>query len=340
MPDRRHASRESTADIVNYQLHGLTVASGITLPGVRRSARGRGSRLSIEIAGAPGEHRVDSFHHWRVKGMRQRPWLSIGRRAGGYVLRFPDLADFEVSAAGDHIRCRPAARLAGSTLRHLLLDQVLPLALSRSGHLVLHASAVHIPRVGSVAFVGPTGCGKSTLAAALGLRGCPVVTDDCLVVDGLQKGENTSMAVPGYPGLRLWRDAARGLGLERDAGASVAHYSAKRRLATSAVRFRSRPSPLCALFVLGRRRPPGEPTRTRAFGSRDRLIALAPYTYVMDVEDRRQLSQMFRSLSTLVTRIPVVRLNLRESRRRVLETADEVLGLVRESVRESLKSEV
>ena len=268
---------------------------------------------------------MDFFHHWRIRGTRGRPWLSIGRRQGDYVLRFPDLADFDVSAAGDRIVCRPAARLDDVTLRHLLLDQVLPLALSRSGNLVLHASAAHIPGVGCAAFVGPTGSGKSTLATALGLLGCPVLTDDCLVVEA---GLAAHQAVPGYPGLRLWRDAARGLGLERHATAGVAHYTGKRRL-ESRVQFRSRPSPLAVLFVLGRRRRKGLPTLSRALASRDRLMALAPYTHLLDVEDRRQLLHMFRGLSTLVTLVPVVRLNVCDGRRRLLETADEILALVR-----------
>jgi pimeloyl-ACP methyl ester carboxylesterase len=315
---------------VKYQLHGISVESAIALPGVRRSSSQVPPCVSIELGAAPGDDRLDAFHSWRVPGRRYQPWLSIGRFAGGYRLRFPDLADFEVSTAGDRITCRPVARLAGATFRHLLLDQVLPLALSRSGHLVLHASAVHIPRLGSVAFVGPTGCGKSTLAAALGLRGCQVVTDDCLVVDHAEKrGEKAeSMAVPGYPGLRLWRDAARGLGLEPNAATRVAHYTAKRRLA-SPVRFRTSPSAIRALFVLGRRRRPTDPTRMKPLGSRDRLMSLAPYTYVMDVEERRQLSQMFRSLAALAAHVPIVRLNVPDSRRRVLETADVVLGLSR-----------
>ena len=225
------------ARAVKYQLYGVTVASAIALPGVRRSSSHGPPGVSIELGAAPGGDRLNAFHSWRVPGRRSRPWLSIGRFADGYRLRFPDMADFEVTTAGDRITCRPVARLAASTLRHLLLDQVLPLALSRSGRLVLHASAVHIPRLGSVAFVGPTGCGKSTLAAALGLRGCQVLTDDCLVVDQSEtsKKKPGSMAVPGYPGLRLWRDSARGLGLERDAAANVAHYTAKRRLVTAAV---------------------------------------------------------------------------------------------------------
>ena len=167
-------------------------------------------------------------------------------------------------------------------------------------------------------------------AASLGLRGCQVVTDDCLVVDhGEKSGERAeSMAVPGYPGLRLWRDSAGGLGLERGAATRVAHYTAKRRL-TSAVRFRTSPSAIRALFVLGRRRRPTDPTRTKPLGSRDRFMSLAPYTYVLDVEDRRQLSQMFRSLATLAAHVPIVRLSVPDSRRRVLETAEVVMGLSR-----------
>jgi energy-coupling factor transporter ATP-binding protein EcfA2 len=312
---------------VTYRLHGVTVTSAIALPGVRRAtARGRPSiAISVDHLRPHVDETVDFFHHWRIRGTRGRPWLSIGRRQGDYVLRFPNLADFDISAAGDRIVCRPAPRLAGATLRHLLLDQALPLALSRSGNLVLHASAVHIPGAGCAAFVGPTGSGKSTLATALGLLGCPVVTDDCLVVEA---GRGGQQAVPGYPGLRLWRDAALGLGLARTATASVAHYTAKRRLA-SAVRFRSQPSPLAVLFVLGRRRRKRLPTLSRALASRDRLMALAPYTYLMDVADRRQLLRMFRGLSTLVTQVPVVWLNVRDSRRRLLGTADEIRGFVR-----------
>jgi hypothetical protein len=115
---------------VNYRLHGVTVASDMALPGVRRSmAPGRAAiEISRDRTPAQADGTVEFFHSWRIKGSRGRPWLSIGRRAGGYLLRFPGLADFDVSAAGDRIVCRPSRRLAGSTLQHLLLDQVLSLA--------------------------------------------------------------------------------------------------------------------------------------------------------------------------------------------------------------------
>ena len=308
---------------MRYRLHGVTVMSELALPGVRKCSSP--DQIAIEVAGPPHASPIDAFHYWRLKGMpRSRPWLSIARAEGGYLLRFPELADFDVSAGGDRIVCRPRPRLAASTLVHLLLDQVLPLALSRRGQLVLHASAVHIPRLGAVAFVGSTGSGKSTLAAALGLGGCQVITDDCLAIDvGVPP-----LALPGYPGLRLWRDAARSLQIERHTDGPVAHYTSKRRFQRDAVRFRSATSPLAAVFVLGRRRTSGA-TRAHPLASRDGLMALASFVHVLDVEDRRQLAEMFRGLTSLVTRVPVARLNLRDGRRQVRDAATEVLAIAR-----------
>ena len=309
---------------MTYRLHGVRVDSEIALADLAASGRHESPDISIRLGPAQGRNRIAAFHQWRVKGSRT-VWLSIGRSVDGYQLRFPGLADFRVSATGDCITCHPASRLPRSTLAHLLLDQVLPLAMTRRGLLVLHASAVHIPRCGTIAFVGPTGCGKSTLAAAMGLAGCDVVTDDCLVVHSGTR----CVAMPGYPGLRLWQDAARGLGVRDHAGARVAHYSIKRRLVSQAVSFRSKPSPIAALFVIGARRRRGLPTRVRILGARERLMALASCVYLMDVEDRRQLAQMFRSLTSLVARAPVVRLNLRDGRREARAAAVEVLTIAR-----------
>jgi hypothetical protein len=244
-------------------------------------------------------------------------------------LRFPELADFAVSPGGDRISCVPTPRLARTTLRHLLLDQVLPLAIGRRGRLVLHASAVHVPGVGAVAFAGPTGCGKSTVAAALGLYGCPMLTDDCLVI---ASAGGTRSIQPAYPGVRLWRKTARALGMGGRIKA-VAHYTSKQRLGGGAVPFRQRQSQLAAIFVLGRRVLPGRPSHATALAARDRLMALTPYAYVMDIGDREQLSQMFHDLSALVTAVPVARVRLRDAARKPASLARELLDAARDLVR-------
>lgn len=316
---------------MRYLVYGATVTSDIELPGAPHTLRKGG--IVIE-RGHPFDGRpIEPFQERRVPGARRRrPWLSIAREDGGYVLRFPDQADFVVSHAGERIVYRPRPRLATSTLSHLLLDHVLPLAISRREPLALHASAVHVSRLGTIAFVGPTGSGKSTLAAAMALAGCDLVTDDCLVVNP----RSGCIAAPGYDGLRLWHDAARGLNLsfKSHAATRVAHYSTKRRLMHDAMRFRRTPSPIAAVFVLGRRRRKALPTRATPLAAHERLMALASCVYVLDIEDRRQLAAMFRGLTTLVATVPIVRLSIPDGGRQVRQAADEVLAIARSASRQ------
>ena len=94
-----------------------------------------------------------------------RPWTSFHRDRDGYLLQFPALADFEVSANGRQVTGWAMPGVAPATVHHLFTNQVQPLALSRQGKLVLHASAVAVGDI-ALAFAGESGRGKSTLAAS------------------------------------------------------------------------------------------------------------------------------------------------------------------------------
>src|SRR5208283_3180713 len=65
------------------------------------------------------------FHTWAARD--GSPWLHFYRLNGGYLLRFPELADFEVSAAADDLVCFPAPDASEATVEHLYLSQVRPL---------------------------------------------------------------------------------------------------------------------------------------------------------------------------------------------------------------------
>src|SRR5690606_13487149 len=71
-----------------------------------------------------------------------------------------------------------------------------------------HASSVALPDGKVVAFLGGTGQGKSTLAAAFMQYGCELVTDDCLLLD-CEQGH--VLALPAYRSLRLWPDSLSAL---------------------------------------------------------------------------------------------------------------------------------
>ncbi|GAB5447461.1 hypothetical protein [Gymnodinialimonas sp.] len=73
-----------------------------------------------------------------------------------------------------------------------------------NGFVPLHASAV-VDDGAVHAFTGASGTGKSTLAAALGARGFPLMADDVLVLD--LRDPDVVTCLPGFKRLKLWQDA-------------------------------------------------------------------------------------------------------------------------------------
>jgi hypothetical protein len=299
-----------------YRVCGIRLRSGVLLPELR-GAPGDRADCTFDVSQAPARTgNVDWFHRWRLRS--RATWLRIGRADGRYVLRFSDFADFDVSASGRHIVAHLRAAVPPATLRHLFLDQVLPVALERMGRTVLHASAVKVPGLGVIAFAGGPGCGKSTLAAALAREGCAVVSDDCLVIAVRPGGV---WALPSYAGVRLWPDTASRLGYR---GRPVAHYSDKVRVRPGGLPSGDRPARLRAVFLLS---PPSSGVRAVSVSPRSRLdafIGLMRSTYVLDIEDRTALSRLFHELGMLSERVPIAGLRLARDSRRLPELAAEV----------------
>jgi hypothetical protein len=202
-----------------------------------------------------------------------------------------------------------------------LLDQVLPLALSRRGRLLLHASAVHVPGIGALAFAGPTGRGKSTLAAALASRGGRILSDDCLALEPCARG---LQVLPAYPGLRLWPDALSRALRRGTTGGPVAHYTRKRRVNGGTLRFQSHPSALRALFLLSERGAADPTVRIRRCRASARLMGLVKYAYLLDIEDREHLARLFDALASIATSVPVLRLRVRDGHKRLAAVAEEI----------------
>jgi len=246
----------------------------------------------IKVSWAASDDRsCDWSQIW--SGKDDQPWLLLGRQAGGYFLRFPGLADFVVSHDAQDIRCYVFPDTPAKTVRHLILDQVMPLLLSRHGRFVLHGSAVSTSQ-GAIAFIGQTGWGKSTLAASFSEHGMAVLTDDCLLLQ--QNGEHFHV-IPSYPGVRLWPDAAlnifRG---EPRPWTEVAHYTGKKRLAANAgIRFCTWPTELLRVYFLSA--PKDNATlRVEPLTPRETMLELVKYSYLIDASDRLRLRQDFERL--------------------------------------------
>jgi hypothetical protein len=226
------------------------------------------------------------------------------RTGQGYLLRFPDLADYEIASEGYTVTCAPALNVPEATTSHVYLNQILPLILSRQGKIVMHGSAV---AGGGLAFgfLGTSGQGKSTLAASFALNGCPFLTDDGLV---LEPEGPAYLAMPSYPSLRLWQDSEEALLPGNAQKCSPVHYSQKSRfVASSMLNYCDQPKPLKALYVLGDEN--SAEVAIRPLDPTCALFTLLYHSYILDICDRPSISAHFNRLARLANEVACFELN-------------------------------
>ena len=215
-------------------------------------------------------------------------WTEFYRAGADYLLRFPGLADFEVSADGTEVVAHPAEDADEATVEHLYINQLVPLAMSRQGRPAFHASVVTVPG-GAVAFLGKTGSGKSTMAASFALGESAFLTDDALLVEEVEGG---CRVLPSHASLRLWEDSVAALVGPKIAHAGPVSYSSKARLlAGEGLAYNDTAQPLLAAFVL---EPPGaDSVQIRTLAGLDRYMAWLGNSFLLDIEDPALLARHF-----------------------------------------------
>jgi len=214
-----------------------------------------------------------------------RIWMACAKHGTGYLIRFPELAEFVVSKDGRDIGVFGGADTPADTIRHLFLDQVFPLSLSLRGELALHAGAIATP-AGAVAFLGETGYGKSTIAASFVQAGFPLLSDDCLLV---REHNGGIVALPSYPGLRLWPDAVASLSIDMAGARAVAHYSQKQRVLLAPGCADAGAVPLRRIYVLAPD-DAAEAVSIEPLARRDTLIELLTHAYRLELHERRAIA--------------------------------------------------
>jgi hypothetical protein len=222
-------------------------------------------------------------------------WTRFYRTGEGYLLRFPDLGDFDVSADGCAVRAWPAPGISEDTMQHLYLNQVLPLALSKQGKIVFHASAVDTGN-GAIAFLGESGRGKSTLAASFASGGQRFLTDDALLLDPAEGGY---LVQPSHPSIRLWDDSQEAL-LAADAElAPPVQYTPKARiLSGDGLPFCNAARQLRRVYFLGD--GSAEELTIQRMRPSEAMIGLVRNSFLLDIEAHEMLSSHFDLLAKMV----------------------------------------
>lgn len=181
----------------DYQCYGLRVRSEVPLPELVECEVGGVADVTIQRAGLADQPAQD-FEELRPG----RLW----RGPAAMRLHLAGVAAYEVSD-GRRIVVDPDPQADPDEIRLFLLGTCFGALLQQRGLLVLHGNSVRIGDACAVV-VGHSGAGKSTLAAEFVRLGYDLLADDVVPVDA------DLCALPGFPKIKLWADAAARFGLD------------------------------------------------------------------------------------------------------------------------------
>lgn len=277
--------------VQSYQFADVRVESATPIPELVAADRAlKADVVRVEWCDTFAPVVADWFHQW---GEDPELWARFGDTGTEYVVDFPALAEFRITQDATLVRGRLHPGVPDFTGRHLLLNQILPLVLSRRGRLVLHAGAVSI-RGEVFAFIGPTGSGKSTLVAACANAGADVVADDSVVIS--LHGDRW-MAWPSYPAIRLWSSALELVGWASATGSAAAHYTDKVKFGLEAGQWRYAAGPLPCSTILRL----GDDAATTSVA-----VDLYSQVFRLDVRDRVETVHLFHQVADLAAGVRVL----------------------------------
>ncbi len=305
-----------------YIIFGLRVSSNFALPGIEASPEQlTDADLRLHFGAAPpaasqlAERGAELMFASDIQTETGEPVQRIWKTQNGALLRidYEDGTQFWVDVKGGEVWSRWTENSSFEDAASYMLGPILGYLLRWRGVACLHASAVQQAGRAAV-FVGPAGAGKSTLAAALVLRGYAVLSDDIVA---LAERDGAFYVAPAYPYLSLWPESVEALyGAERDFAAFSPNFPKRMvRLRASERQFAEQPALLESLFLLHERG--GDAPLLESIATREAMIWLVANTYGNLLLDDELRGREFALLGRLLGSVPVRRVRAHEDISRI-----------------------
>lgn len=281
---------------MKYSIFSYILESDTKLPELCAKPPTTPADIFFQLAAVPlpTHSIINWYHHWRLPNGQIS--ISAGKDGHMYWLRFPRIVDFQLSPGSDSITAYRHDGIPDQTIRHLLLDQVIPRLLSHQGKQILHASCIQTEN-SALAFCGESGWGKSTLAAYFHSEGHPLLTDDCLLLETNDSGD--VLGIPNYHGMRLFQDSLSLLPEEQESK-PVAHYGNKRRISIENDS-NNLPTKIKAIFILPdpKQHPITESVSICPISGVAAAIALIKNSFPLDITNKDTIGDELRRIATI-----------------------------------------
>jgi hypothetical protein len=289
-----------------YAAYGLVIHSALHLPELLPANVMVHADVTIRL-GQVEQVRTGDSRTNHVCGTPDAVYLFV-EAVGAFLVR-----------GGSEVVVAPDAGVDDRVLRLCLLGPVFSMLLHQRGLLVLHASAVALDQR-AVLFLGSSGVGKSTLAAALHARGHPIVVDDVVALD--LDGDGAPMVLPAFPQLKLWPEAAAALGDTPELLPRL-HPELEKRARSATRDFPRSPLRLSRIYMLSN----GARHAVARLHPREGFVGLMRYSYAVGLFGPAAASPAhFQQCVALASAVPIYRLE----RRRSLKSLPNMARLVEE----------
>lgn len=220
----------------SYHVFGMNIQSVIPMPihPAPHLPPGFPPDITIVYGDAPA-----ALANPRFKGVR------FQAAPGEFLLCVDNIARY-YAQNGSRVTVTPLNGASENEILVFLMGSVMGALLHQRNILALHAGAIEV-NGGSVIFTGPSGVGKSTLAAGFHRRGYSFLADDvCAVL----AHDDCPAVIPGVPLLKLWGDVLEMLNTDRNELKSLRWNGSMEKYYLQAENIPQAPVPVHSVFIL------------------------------------------------------------------------------------------
>jgi hypothetical protein len=298
----------------SYRAYGLSIASRIAIPGLDSlGTTSLTADLRLEVGPEPEwvkealKMSSRCFHKHGAEPTEHDPGVVVTAfgESKFFELRYNDGARFVLNGTTSRMWGEWTPPLTVEDFATYFLGPVMGFVLRRRGLTALHASSLSIGGH-ALTLSGEAHAGKSTTAAALALRGVPVLCED---ISALYEKDGRVWVESGYPRVCLWPDSVKRLFGKAEALPQLTPTWEKCFLTLDGIQAKFEPEhkPLGVIYLIAARVEEKSAPRIEELSPRDGLLGLVQNTYMNWILDRAHRAEEFDVLTRMMAYVPVRR---------------------------------